>query len=84
MIKYNTITRIPHQTVIELYAPVTLIIIWKDNALCPAMFNPLYSSTNKQLFKNNFYNQSSPYESCGQFPLQMEAIMCLPQNQHFM
>jgi len=39
-------------------------------------------STNQQLFKNNFCNQlqSSPYDNYGQFPLKMEAIMCLPQN----
>jgi len=31
------------------------------------MFNPLCSSTNQQLFKNNFCNQSSRYENYGQF-----------------
>jgi len=45
-----------------------------------AMFNLLCSSTNQQLFKMNFCNQSSHYENYGQFPLQMEAITC---NQHF-
>jgi len=38
---------------------------------------------NQQLFKKNFCNQSSHYENYGRFPLQMEAIMCLPQNRHF-
>jgi len=28
-------------------------------------------------------NQSSPYENYGRFLLQMEAILCLPQNWHF-
>jgi len=31
-----------------------------SDTLLPAMFNPLYSSTNQQLFKNTFCNQGSP------------------------
>jgi len=34
--------------------PVISIIIWKEDASLPAMFNPLNSSTNQQLFKTNF------------------------------
>jgi len=34
-------------------------MVWKEDALLPAMFNPLCSSTNQQLFKKNFCNQSS-------------------------
>jgi len=63
--------------------PTYIIITWKEDALLTAMFNPLCSSTNQQLFKKNFCNQSSRYENYGQFPLQMEAITCLPQNQYF-
>jgi len=33
------------------------IFVWKEDASLPAMFNPLCSSTNQQLFKKNFYNQ---------------------------
>jgi len=66
-----------------LHAPVISIVVWKEDALLSAMFKPLYSSTNQQLFKNNFCNQSSPYDNYGQFLLQMEAIVYLPQNQHF-
>jgi len=47
------------------------------------MFNPLCSSTNQLLFKKNFCNQRSHYENFGQFLLGIEAIICLPQNQHF-
>jgi len=47
------------------------------------MFNPLYSTTNQQLFEKILCNQSSHYENYRQFLLQMEAIMRLPQNQHF-
>jgi len=64
--------------------PVISIIIWEEEILLPAMVNLLYSSMNQQLFEKNFCNQSSRYENYGQFPLQMEAIMCLPQNQHFL
>jgi len=42
------------------------------------MFNLLCSSTNQQLFKKNFCNQSSHYEIMDDL---MEAITCLPQNQ---
>jgi len=31
------------------------------------MFNPLYNSTNQQLFKKNFWNQSSNYENYSDF-----------------
>jgi len=48
------------------------------------MFNPLNSSTNQQLLKNNYYNQSSPYENYRWFLLQKETITCLPQNWQFM
>jgi len=44
------------------------------------MFN---SSTNQQLFEYNIYNQSSHYENYRWFPLQMEAIMCLPEIDTF-
>jgi len=44
----------------------------------PAMFNLICCSTNQQLFKKNFCNQSSHYENYRRFPLQMEAITCLP------
>jgi len=65
----------PHipQTMV-LRAPVISIIIRKENASLPAMFNLLHSSTNQQLFKKNFCNQSSHYENYGQFLLWMEAI----------
>jgi len=63
--------------------PTYVFIVWKEDILLPAMSNPLYSSTNQQLFKKNFCNQSSHYENYGQFPLGFEAITCLPQNQHF-
>jgi len=43
-------------------------------ALQCAMFNTLYSSTNQQLFEKNLCNQSSHYESYGQFLLRIKAI----------
>jgi len=58
--------------------PTYVFIVWKEDALLPAMFNPLCSSTNQQLFKKNFCNQSSHYENYRQFLLRMKAIMCLP------
>jgi len=63
-----------------LCAPIISIVFWKEDALLLAMFNPLYNSMNQQLFKKNFYNQSSHYENYRWFPLWMEAIMCL---KHF-
>ena len=33
------------------------------------MFNPLYSSTNQELFEKHPYNQNFHYEKYGQFPL---------------
>jgi len=43
-------------------SPVIQIIIRKEDALLPAMFNLLYSSANQQLLENNFCNQYSHYE----------------------
>jgi len=43
--------------------PTYVFIVWKEDASLPAMFNPLYNSTNQQLFKRNFCNQSSYYEN---------------------
>ena len=34
-----------------------------------AMFNPLHSSTNQELFKKHLCNQNSHYEKYGRFPL---------------
>jgi len=62
------------------HVPHLHFIIWKEDALLPAMFNLLCSSTNQQLSKKNFCNQSSHYENNGQFN---EAITCLPLNWHF-
>jgi len=64
--------------------PVISVITRKKDAFLPAFFNPLNSSTNLQLFKKNFCNQNSHYENYGRFLLQMEAIVCLPQNRHFL
>jgi len=47
-------------------------------------FQTLYSSTNQQLFKKNFWNQRSHFENYVWFPLQIEAITCLPQNRYFL
>jgi len=47
------------------------------------MFNPLYSSTNQQLFKKKLCSESSRYENYRLFLLWMEAIMFLTQNWHF-
>jgi len=58
----------------------------KDASSCAsvlAMFNMLYSSMNQQLFEKTLCNQSSHYENYGRFLLQIEAITCVPQNQHF-
>jgi len=63
--------------------PNYVFIVWKEDASLPAMFNPLCSSTNQELFKKSFCNQSSHYGNYGWFPLQMKAILFLPQNQHF-
>jgi len=42
--------------------PNYVFIISKEDASLPAMFN---SSTNQQLFKKNFCNESSHYGNCG-------------------
>jgi len=34
--------------------PAYIFIVWKEDASLPAMFNPLCSRTNQQLFKKNF------------------------------
>jgi len=57
-----------HVYYIETIAPHTPhlhIYRLKENTSLPAMLNPLFSSTNQQLFKKNFCNQSSHY---GWFP----------------
>jgi len=36
-----------------LHAPVISIIIWKEDTLLPAVFNPSYSSMNQRLFEKN-------------------------------
>jgi len=60
--------------------PNYVSIIWKEDTLLPAMFNPLCSSTNQKLFKMNFCNESSHYGNYGGFLLQIKAIVCLPQK----
>jgi len=51
-----------HTTSKQLHrAPHLHIYRLKEDASLPAMFNPLFSSTNQQLFKMNFCNQSSHY-----------------------
>jgi len=45
-----------------LHAPDISVVIWKEDASLPAIFNPLYSNTNRLLFKKNFYNQSNYYD----------------------
>jgi len=52
-------------------APHLRIYRLKEEASLPGMFNPLCSSTNQQLFKKNFCNQSSQYR---RFPQQIKAI----------
>jgi len=47
--------------------PTNVFIVWKEDASLPALFNPLCSSMNQQLFKKNFYNQSSHYENYRRF-----------------
>ena len=48
-----------------------------------AMFNPLHSSTNQELFEKHLCNQSSHYEKYGRFLFQREAIMCYCQIDTF-
>jgi len=55
-----------HQNNCNAY-PTYVFIVWKEDASLPAMFNLLCSSTNQQLLKKNFCNQSSHYENYGQF-----------------
>jgi len=43
------------------HAPHLRIYCIKEGASLPAKFKPLFSSTNQQLFKKNFCNQSSLY-----------------------
>jgi len=45
--------------------PTYVFIVWKEDVSLPAMFNLLCSSTNQQLFKKNFCNQSSHYKNYG-------------------
>jgi len=60
---------VPHALVIS-------IIVWKEDTLLSAMFNPLYSNMKQQLFEKNLCNQSSHYENYGKFLQQMAAIIC--------
>jgi len=71
------------ETFVLCTRPTYVFIVWKEDILLPAMFNPLCSSMNWQLFKKNFCNQRSHYENYGRFPLGIKAITCLPQNWHF-
>jgi len=62
------------------HAPVISIIVWKEDVLLPAMFDR-YTAV---WINNYFCNQNSHYENHGRLLLWMEAIMCLPQNWHFL
>jgi len=69
-----------HIKTMALHAPLMYLSSEKKMFHC----NLLCSSKNQKLFKKNFWNQSSHYENYRWFPLQMEAITCLPQNQFFL
>jgi len=64
-------------------APDISTIVWKEDASLPAVFHPLHSNMNQHLFEKNLCSQSSHNENYRQFPLRTEAIMCIPQSQHF-
>jgi len=46
-----------------------VLIDWKEGASLPVIFNPLYNSTNQQLFEKNLSNQSNYLENYKQFSL---------------
>jgi len=60
-----------------------MYLLFEKKTLHYQLCSNRYSGTNQQLFKKKFCNQSSHYENYRWFLQQMEAITCLPQNQHF-
>jgi len=61
--------------------PTYVFIVWKEDASLPAMFNPLCSSTNQQLFKRTFAIKVATMKITDDL---MEVITCLPLNRHFL
>jgi len=57
-----------------------VFIVWKEDTSLPAMFNPLCSSMNQQLFKWTFVIKVATMKITDDL---MEAITCLPLNWHF-
>jgi len=65
-------------------SPFISIIVRKEDDSLPAMFNPLYSSTNQHLFKRTSAIKVTTMKIMDDLCYElMEAIMCLSQNQHF-
>jgi len=61
--------------------PTYVFIVWKEDALLPAMFNPLCSSINQQIFKRTFVIKVATMKIMDDL---MEAITCVPLNWHFL
>jgi len=72
----------PYQEIAP-HAPVISIIILKVK--CPRCFVAIYIQPIIQQYKSTTFlkRTSAINENYGQFPFQMEAIVCLPQNRHF-
>jgi len=60
--------------------PTYVFIVWKEDASLSTIFNSLCSSTNQQLLKRTFVIKVATMKIMDDL---MEAIMCLPLNQHF-
>ena len=67
-----------------LHVPVKSIIVWICYASLSAMFNPLHSSTNQELFKKHLCNQNSHNENTDNFSITNGIHYVLPPNQHFL
>jgi len=63
--------RVPHLHIYRL----------KEGTSLPAMFNPLFSGTNQQLFKKNFCKKVATMKITDYL---LKAITCLPLNRHFL
>ena len=65
------------------HAPATNHHLKKEISIRFVVSYMLHSIMNQELFEKHLCNQSSHYEKCERFLLQMEAIMCYCQIDTF-
>jgi len=64
------------------HVPLTYLLSEKKT-LCCQQYSTCYAAVRIYNCLKRTCNQRSHYENYRRFPLQMEAITCLPQNRHF-